>query len=61
MKFYNPFKVQERRNSLKDSVSLALLITVGFVNGLIFYPVIGFTIISALVVSRVLYAIIKGD
>ena len=64
MKFYNPFKVVDRTGSLSLAISIVLafmLLLTTFGIGLLIYPAILLKIISALVVSRVLYAIIKGD
>ncbi len=64
MKFYDPFKVVDRTGSLSLAISLALafmLLLTTFGIGLIIYPAISLKIIAALVVSRVVYAVIKGD
>ena len=64
MKFYDPLKVVDRTGSLSLSISIALaimLLLTAFVIGLIIYPAISLKIIVALVVSRVVYAVIKGD
>lgn len=61
MNLYNPFEVQDRNGSMTLGVCLSLVIIFGLFFGLIIYPAITATILAVLVVSRVVYAIIKGD
>ena len=64
MKFYDPFKVVDRTGSLSLAISIVLLIMLllaAFGIGLLLYPAISLKIIVALIVSRVVYAVIKGD
>ena len=64
MKFYDPFKVVNRTGSTSLAICLILavmMILAAFGIGLIIYPAISLKIIVVLVVSRVLYAIFKGD
>ena len=64
MKFYDPFKVVDRTGSLSLVISIVLLIMLllaVFGIGLLLYPAISLKIIVVLIVSRVVYAVIKGD
>lgn len=64
MKFYDPLKVVDRTGSISLVISIVLVILfllTAFGIGLIIYPAISLKIIVALVVSRVVYAVIKGD
>lgn len=64
MKFYDPFKVADRTGSIGlvfCLASLLVLLFVVFCFSLVVYPVIGASIGLGLLVSRVLYAVIKGD
>ena len=64
MKFYDPFKVAERKDSavLEFCICLCIIaVTVGFLFLIVLNLLLSIKIILALVVSRVLYAVIKGD
>ena len=64
MKFYDPFTVAERKNSAMLELCIVICI-IAVAVGVLFLIVLNlFTavkIILALVVSRVVYAVIKGD
>ena len=63
MKFYDPFKVVDHTGSLSlvtcIVLAIIILLTV-FALSLLTYPVITIKVTVAIVVSRILYAIIKG-
>lgn len=64
MKFYSPFEVANRTGSLGLTICIVLaimLLFVVFATGLLLYPVISLKIIVAVVISRIVYAVIKGD
>jgi len=65
MKFYNPFKVSDRNGSVSLIVSIVILcfismIFLGFIVSAIpsFYTICLFAVLA---ISRVVYAVIKGD